>query len=63
MNNQQALSSARMAISELVAQYKKEAETWPANLPNYYLEKSEELSALYEHLTKWQVEMLSKNTK
>lgn len=54
------LFNARMAISELVAQYKKEAESWPENLPNYYLEKSEELTALYQNILDWEVELHQK---
>ena len=63
MNKQQALSAARMAISELVAQYKRDAENWPENLPNYYLEKTEELSALYQNLTEWEVDIRSQKNK
>lgn len=63
MTNQQALSAARLAISELVAMYKKDAESWPENLPNYYLQKSEELTALHQHLTGWQVELMKKEQK
>ena len=61
MNNQQALSAACLAISELVAMYKKDAENWPENLPNYYLQKSEELTTLYLHLTDWQVELIKED--
>ena len=60
MSKQAILHNARMAVSELVAQYRKEAETWPENLPNYYLEKSEELTALYQSLLNWEVEICRK---
>lgn len=53
----ETLLKARLAISELVALYRKEAEHWPGNLPNYYLAQSEELNRLYNSLLDWEVDI------
>ena len=57
MNKQQALTEAQLAISYLIAQHKKDGEYWPENVPNYYLEQAEKLTALYQYLNEWQAEI------
>ena len=51
------LLKTRMAVSELTAQYRREVDNWPENLPNYYLERAEELTALYRTLLDWEVDI------